>query len=254
MKKREKLTTVIAGITAVIFTFVLTLTALHPLKVFAEEEEVQLTVSSLKGSGEDSIAFAVPNMFPGDQVTETYCLEATYKSAVTVKFHADIQAGYEKLAEVLKCKVVLTKEGDAVLYDGLMKDMPASLDVDLQASGKTTEELHYVITAYLDTDVTNEYQNKSLKADFRWWVEYEPAQDSNSEGTEADGDSDNSGSGNGSAEQGVQDNADDIQSSADAETGDDSHIWMWVSLSLGLFLMTALLVAWERKEGAHENK
>ena len=40
------------------------------------------------------------------------------------------------------------------------------------ASAKsTTDELYYEITAYLDTSVGNEYQNKDLIADFSWWVE-----------------------------------------------------------------------------------
>ena len=34
-----------------------------------------------------------------------------------------------------------------------------------------TQEISYVITAYLDTSVGNEYMNQDLKADFKWWVE-----------------------------------------------------------------------------------
>ena len=50
-----------------------------------------------------------------------------------------------------------------------MRDMPKQLSSPL--SGRGTDELHYEITAYLDTSVGNDYQNKDLIADFRWWVE-----------------------------------------------------------------------------------
>ena len=120
----------------------------------------------------DNTPFRVTNMFPGDQETKNFRLQVSHHDKVTVHYHADIRPGYEKLAEVLKVKVVLQTTGEE-LYNGLMRDMPASLDHVLGASGQTTDELLYVITAYLDTSVGNEYQNKDLIADFRWWIEGE---------------------------------------------------------------------------------
>lgn len=49
--------------------------------------------------------------------------------------------------------------------------MPESLTHKLASQKTTTDELYYEITAYLDTSVGNDYQNKDLIADFKWWVE-----------------------------------------------------------------------------------
>ena len=71
---------------------------------------------------------------------------------------------------MLKVKIRLLSTGET-MYDGLMRDMPESVTYKLASAKSTTEELYYEITAYLDTSVGNEYQNKDLIADFRWWVE-----------------------------------------------------------------------------------
>ena len=119
---------------------------------------------------QDNVPFAVGNMFPGDSETNGYCVQVSCRGAVTVHFRADIRPGYEKLAEVLKVRVTLLSTGQE-LYDGRMQDMPKSLAHTLDAGESSTGELYYSIAAYLDTSVGNEYQNKDLIADFRWWVE-----------------------------------------------------------------------------------
>lgn len=119
---------------------------------------------------EENKSFEVTNMFPGDSETTYFRVKISYKGDVIVRYHADIQPQYEKLAEVMKVKVRLV-DSDRVLYDGLMRDMPKSLECPLYTTKSTQSELCYEITAYLDTSVGNEYQNKQLVADFRWWVE-----------------------------------------------------------------------------------
>ena len=104
-------------------------------------------------------------------VTKYFRIKVSYEDKVTVHYHADIRPGYEKLAEVLKARVVLLSDNGRVLYDGLMRDMPKSLTHKLSSAKRTSDELYYEITAYLDTSVGNEYQQKSLIADFRWWIE-----------------------------------------------------------------------------------
>lgn len=119
----------------------------------------------------DNTPFAVPNMFPSDVETRYYCVQVCYRQTVTVRYHADIRPGYEKLAEVLKTRITLLTTGE-VLYDGLMRDMPDSLNHTLTTKKDVdTQELFYQIDVYLDTSVGNDYQNKQLIADFRWWVE-----------------------------------------------------------------------------------
>jgi len=119
---------------------------------------------------EENVSFQVTNMFPGDGKTKYYRIRVFYKDSITVRYHADIRHGYEKLAEVLKVRIRLPETGE-LLYDGLMRDMPESLNHELDTNKSTQSELYYEITAYLDTSVGNEYMDKELIADFRWWVE-----------------------------------------------------------------------------------
>lgn len=119
---------------------------------------------------EDNTPFNVGNMFPGDSETKYFRVQVSYHDKVTVHYKAAVREGCEKLAEVLKVKVKLLTTGET-MYDGLMKDMPDSVTYKLASAKSTTDELYYEITAYLDTAVGNEYQNKDLIADFSWWVE-----------------------------------------------------------------------------------
>lgn len=128
------------------------------------------TIALYNKQPQDNTAFAVGNMFPGDVDTKYYGVQVSYHDKVTVHFGAEIRNGYEKLAEVMKVKVTLLNT-DEVMYDGLMRDMPESVTYKLTSPDSTTDELYYEITAYLDTAVGNEYQNKDLIADFKWWVE-----------------------------------------------------------------------------------
>lgn len=135
------------------------------------QEEILATALRLHSkNAEDNTPFYAVNLFPGDRETKYYCIQVTHKDTVTVRFRADIQRGHEKLAEVLKTKVVLKNTG-AVLFDGLMRDMPESINHILETEKSTVNELYYEITTYLETSVGNEYMEKELKADFRWWVE-----------------------------------------------------------------------------------
>ena len=129
------------------------------------------TIDLYKGKADDNTPFKAENLFPGDVVTKYFRIKVSYEDKVTVHYHADIRPGYEKLAEVLKVRVVLLSDNGRVLYDGLMRDMPKSLTRKLSSAKRTSDELYYEITAYLDTSVGNEYQQKSLIADFRWWIE-----------------------------------------------------------------------------------
>lgn len=119
---------------------------------------------------EDNTTFNVGNMFPGDSETKYFRVQVSYSGTVTVHYKATVRKGYEKLAEALKVKVKLLTTGET-MYDGLMRDMPESLTHKTASEKSTTDELEYEITAYLDTSVGNEYQNKDLIADFCWWIE-----------------------------------------------------------------------------------
>lgn len=118
----------------------------------------------------DNTPFSVPNMFPGDAEERYYAVQVCYREKVTVYFQATVRPDYRRLAEVMMVKVELLNTGE-VLYDGLMRDMP-ELSHELKTTEEVAaEELFYRITAYLDTSVGNEYQNRTLIADFDWWVD-----------------------------------------------------------------------------------
>ena len=136
--------------------------------ISAKEQTVEIVLN--KKSQTDNVAFQVSNMFPGDMVSNDYCVKVSYEETVVVNFRVDIGKGYDKLAEVLKCKIVLS-DIDELLYDGLMKDVPEALEQTLPYAEKGEVELCYQITAYLDTSVGNTYQNTSLEADFVWWLQ-----------------------------------------------------------------------------------
>ena len=150
---------------------------------------------------EDNVAFNVNNLFPGDVETKYYCVKVSYENTITVKYHAEILKGYEALSEVLKCKVVVLNTGET-LYDGLMNNMPKALNYTLTSEGDAAEEIYYEISAYIDTNVGNEYQNKSLVADFSWWIEGDDNPESG-DGNQGSGEGDgNQGSGEGDGNQG----------------------------------------------------
>ena len=176
------------------------------------ETKKAATIELYNKQPEENTAFAVGNMFPGDSETKYFRVRVSYHDKITVHYKATVRPGYEKLAEVLKVRVKLLSTGE-MLYDGLMRDMPESLTHQLASQKSTTDELYYDITAYLDTSVGNDYQNKDLIADFKWWVE----------------------------ETG---NLDDSP-----QTGDTSSIWLWAVLAAGsLGVMILLLVVRRRKE------
>lgn len=167
-------------------------------------------------NADDNTAFSVSNLFPGDSETKYYCLRVSHKGSVVLRFHADIRPGYEKLAEVLSCRVILPDTGET-LYEGLMRDMPASLHYELTTDHSKISEVHYEVTAYLETGVGNAYMNRDLIADFRWWVEETEYLDS-------------------------------------PKTGDFSGAVPWICLSAGGLLVLILFAARRKKEDVADAK
>ena len=188
--------------------------AVQPAQSTAATAEVKkaATIELYNKQPEENTPFQVGNMFPGDSETKYFRVRVSYHDKITVHYKATVRPGYEKLAEVLKVRIKLLSTGET-MYDGLMRDMPESLTHKLASKKSTTDELYYEITAYLDTSVGNDHQNKDLIADFKWWVE----------------------------ETG---NLDDSP-----KTGDTSNILLWAVLAAcSLSMMILLLVTRRRKE------
>ena len=180
------------------------------------EAKKAATIELYNKQPEENKAFTVGNMFPGDAEIKYFCVRVSYHDKITVHYKATVRPGYEKLAEVLKVRVKLLSTGE-MLYDGLMRDMPESLTHKLASKKSTTDELYYEITAYLDTSVGNDYQNKDLIADFKWWVE----------------------------ETG---NLDDSP-----KTGDTSNILLWAVLAAGSLSLIIILHVTRRRKEDEEN-
>ena len=190
--------------------------AVQPTQSTTAEVKKAATIELYNKQPEENTPFTVGNMFPGDAEIKYFCVRVSYHDKITVHYKATVRPGYEKLAEVLKVRVKLLSTGE-MLYDGLMRDMPESLTYKLASKKSTTGELYYEITAYLDTSVGNDYQNKDLIADFKWWVE----------------------------ETG---NLDDSP-----KTGDTSNILLWAVLAAGSGSMMILLLVTRRRKEDEEN-
>ena len=190
--------------------------AVTPTQNTTAEVKKAATIELYNKQPEENTAFAVGNMFPGDSETKYFRVRVSYHDKITVHYKATVRPGYEKLAEVMKVRVKLLST-DETMYDGLMRDMPESLTHKLASKKSTTDELYYEITAYLDTSVGNDYQNKDLIADFKWWVE----------------------------ETG---NLDDSP-----QTGDTSNILLWAVLAAGSLGMIIILLVTRRRKEDEEN-
>lgn len=176
-----------------------------------ENQKKAATISLFTKQPQENTPFNSGNLFPGDSETKYFRVKVSYHDKITVHYKAVIRPGYEKLSDVMHMRVKLLTTGE-VLYDGLMRDMPQSLTHKLVSSVSTTDELYYEITAYLDTSVGNEYQNRYLIADFSWWVE----------------------------ETGNLDVP---------KTGDNASVWLWTALAVvSCGALIFLLVSRRRKE------
>ena len=187
-----------------------------PMQSTTAEVKKAATVELYNKQPEENTPFQVGNMFPGDSETKYFRVRVSYHDTITVHYKATVRPGYEKLAEVLKVRIRLLSAGET-MYDGLMRDMPESLTHKLAQKKSATDELYYEITAYLDTSVGNDYQNKDLVADFKWWVE----------------------------ETG---NLDDSP-----QTGDTSNILLWAVLAAGSLGMIIILLVTRRRKEDEEN-
>ena len=187
-----------------------------PAQSTTAETKKAATIELYNKQPEENTPFAVGNMFPGDVETKYFRVRVSYHDKITVHYKATVRPGYEKLAEVLKVRVKLLSTGET-MYDGLMRDMPESLTHKLASQKTTTDELYYEITAYLDTSVGNDYQNKDLIADFKWWVE----------------------------ETGNLDYS--------PNTGDTSNILLWAVLAAGSLSVIIILLVTRRRKEDEEN-
>lgn len=218
-----------------------------------------------KGQDHDQTAFAVSNMFPGDALYKEYNVQVSHRGTVVVHFDVNVRPTEdpegERLEEVLGCKI----EVDGVeVYNGRMKDVPDFIDHETPGSKRAvTTDLLYKITAYLDgPSVGNEYMNKDLVADFRWFVEVDeettgatkdddewggevsPDEDISMPSVDHIGDSD-------LMVKGEEEEDEEGQLAVLPMTGDNT-VWVAAAAAAAVLFLIILLTGRRRKEEEHE--
>jgi len=176
-----------------------------------------------KYNNEINKKFNVSNMFPGDSKIKYYCINISQKERIKLKYIASIKSGYKEIDEVFKLKVKLINTND-ILYNGFIKNIPETIDYDFLAY--ENEEICYEITASLDTNVGNEYQNKEIIINFKWIAETEEL--------ENDGNlSNNDGNSNYNENLSVGENL---------NINNNVKNWKYVVISLSVLLISSLLI------------
>ena len=206
----------------------------------AEAEVLRLSERNV----EENVAFGVENMYPGDKLVQKYRIEVVFADVTdtaTVRLQAVVRSGYEKLSEVLELTVRRT-DTEAVLYEGLLRDMPEVEQV-LTADGKSSQEICYEITAGLDTSVGNAYQKKKLVADFNWCMTVNQDSQEKEEGSQETEDDSQQGDLVGEEEQ--------VET---PPTGDDSHMAVWIVAILLSLLGLAYLIIRQRKGKGNKSR
>ena len=214
------------------------------IDVYAAEQEG--TVICLDSRHlEENKKFEAVNLFPGDYRTQYYRVSTNFRDTVTVHFGIQVREGSEKLGEVLQLRVTLLgAEQDEILYEGSFNNLVNAVDhILVSETGEKTQELVYEITAFLTTDVTNEYQGQALVADFTWWVE------------------ENEDSADDSAVPPADDSGDDLTddsmnkpasgSVASPDTGDNANILLSGLALIVLLLLLLLVIRMKKHAGKH---
>jgi|GEM_PF-1266812 len=132
---------------------------------------VQLTLYNNQTTQNDR--FSVTDMLPGDSVSQYFCIRAYHNKDVPLYFTVENLEATNRLQDVLKLRVTRLSDG-AVLCDAPVSGIVGkAFSQFLTANGAGMSDAWYSITAYLDTDTGNEYQQARLEADFKWYCEGE---------------------------------------------------------------------------------
>jgi len=124
----------------------------------------------------DHAAMTASGMLPGDSEEKTFTVTVKHRKTATVHFEATLTndsvvdaATARKLSDGMNIKVV---QGTDTLYDGSIAGLTATPRpaVDVTVDGSRTADLPYTITVSLPTSAGNEFQNKTLTVDLKWWL------------------------------------------------------------------------------------
>ncbi len=137
----------------------------------AKSKKTSATISLYEGHSLDNSPMNYQNMFPGDTVTNEYCVKVYHDNDVNVFFKATVKEKTKNVDEALRIRVTHLDTGK-ILCDDFFKNVNGKGFSELFKSNSNNEtEAYYRIDVYLDTSVGNEYQLSLLKADFEWYVD-----------------------------------------------------------------------------------
>lgn len=125
----------------------------------------------------DHAAMTASGILPGDSEEKTFTVTVKHRKTATVHFEAKLANDSvidgttgRKLSDGMNIKVV---QGTDTLYNGSIAGLTTATPrpaVDVEVPGSRTADLPYTITVSLPTSAGNEFQNKTLTIDLKWWL------------------------------------------------------------------------------------
>lgn len=163
-------------------------------------EPLSLTVTraqlltALRGSGDtaavpldntiefngDSATMEARGMLPGDSAEKTFTVQVRHTGKVKLYFTAllkndDPVTRPDGTQTTLSAGMNITVSRDGTtLYTGTLADLRNNVDsVALDIPGSGTKDVPYTVTVSLPTSAGNEFQEKTLTVDLKWWIKSE---------------------------------------------------------------------------------
>lgn len=197
----------------------------------------QATVIELyQGRPDANQKFEVGNMFPGDRVTQYFCVRIYHDQPVQVFFRPEVTEQTQSLGDGLKIAATRLGMGGMLCDDTFSQVSGRSYSETFQPNAEGVTVLYYRVEVYADTSMGNEYQQATLKADFDWYV-----QDEGQSGTQG---GTQSGAQTGTPEkETVTTNALTLP-----QTGDPFNVMLWTILAVSALLLAVLLYIQRKKE------
>lgn len=126
---------------------------------------------SLPGAQE---AMGMAGMLPGDSSKEeAYTVSVKYSEPVKLHFGATLRTNGSADSQLLAEGLLITVYRDGeLLYDGTVAGLAESQQAQegLEILEPSPTKLTYTIKVTLPTSAGNEYQNKSVTVDLKWWL------------------------------------------------------------------------------------
>ena len=142
-----------------------------PAAAGSAQNGVRLTLYNNQTTQNDR--FTVANMLPGDSISKYFCIRAYHNKDIPLYFTVENLEDTNRLQDVLKLRVTRLSDGVILCDVPVGGIVGKAFSQVLTANGAGMSDAWYSITAYMDTDTGNEYQQARLEVDFKWYCEGE---------------------------------------------------------------------------------